>query len=176
MVKKNSKIQIVSKSDYAKLRGWKPSYVTKISRKGLTVEVDGKIDVAATDRRLAEAKDPARDPFRKKGKAMTPKSPRKAKGKSGEVTEDSTYHEARTERERWKAKASKLEYGRMEGKLVDVDQVRTEGFSQGRKVRDVIMNVPDRVSSILAAETDTRRVCDILRKALREAIEEVIHV
>lgn len=165
------KIKLLSKAEYAKYKGWGKPYITKLHQKGLIVEVDGKIDIAATDKRISEAQDPARDPFRKQvkgsSKAVTAKKPVKA----SKDTSDLSYHDARTLRERIKAKKEQVEYDLLIGKLVDSEDVKIAAFNRGRALRDSILNIPDRISPILAAETDTRKVHQILFKELRTALE-----
>lgn len=170
------KAKPISKSEYAKARGWNRSYITKLSKKGLLVEVDGKINVGATDKRIKEAQDPAREPFRKevKGNGKV-KATRKNTGPNQEAG-DLSYNQARTERERIKAKREKIEYDLLIGKMVDSEEVRIAAFNRGRALRDAIFNIPDRISPILAAETDPRKVHQILFKELRVALEEQSNV
>ena len=166
------KIKMATKSEYAKSKDWDPSYVTKLSKKGLLVEVDGKIDTDATDKRIKDAGDPARTPFKKqnkgKGRAMSTK---KAAGLTQD-TKDLSYNQARTERERIKAKREKVEYDTLIGKVVDSEEVRISAFSRARTLRDAMFNIPDRLASILAAETNPRKVHQILFKEIRTVLEE----
>ncbi len=166
------KVKLLSKSEYARLKGWHHTYITKLSKKGLLIEVDGKIDVAATDKRIKEAQDPAREPFRKEVKGK-----RKGKGKAvttgtDKDTQELSYHQARTERERIKAKREKVEYDLIIGKVVDSEEVRISAFNRARILRDAMFNIPDRIASILAAEVNPRKVHQILFKEIRTALEE----
>lgn len=167
-----TKVKLLSKSEYAKAKGWHHSYITKLSKKGMLVEVDGKIDVLATDKRLREAQDPARDHVRKQikgnGKVKAKRKNKRQDQSPGELS----YHQARTERERIKAKREQAEYDLFIGKLVDSEEVRISAFNRGRILRDNILNVPERIAPILAAETDPRKVHQILFKELRSALEE----
>lgn len=47
--------RLVSKSEYARIRGCTPAYVTKLLKEGRIYEVDGKIDPADADRRISAA-------------------------------------------------------------------------------------------------------------------------
>ena len=169
------KIKMATKSEYAKSKGWDPSYVTKLSKKGLLVEVDGKINTVATDKRIKEAQDPAREPFRKevkgKVKTKTKATTSKKDTKTGKDTQDLSYAQARTERERIKAKKEKVEYDLLIGKLVDSEEVRISAFNRARILRDAMFNIPDRISTILAAESNPRKVHQILLKEIRIALE-----
>lgn len=61
-----------------------------------------------------------------------------------------------------------------EKSLVSADGVRIAAFNKGRMVRDALLNIPDRVASILAKETDTNRIHEILTKEIRQIIEEIL--
>ncbi len=91
----------------------------------------------------------------------------------------SEYEAARTEKEIYRAKMAKLNYERMEGTLVLASAVRDQAFQTARTVRDGILAVPDRVSSLLAGEinatgkVDKTRVNEILGKELRQVLENL---
>ena len=171
------KVKLLSKSEYAKVRGCHHTYITKLSKKGLLVEVDGKIDTEATDKRIKEAQDPAREPFKKevkgkgKGKGKAKATTSKKDTQTGKDTQDLSYAQARTERERIKAKKEKVEYDLLIGKLVDSEEVRISAFNRARILRDAMFNIPDRISTILAAESNPRKVHQILFKEIRIALE-----
>ena len=173
-VKLRAKKKLVKKSEYAKIKGWSPSYVSKLCSKGLIVESDGLINVVATDKRIKEAQDPAREPFKKevKAKAKAKATTSKKDTQTGKDTQDLSYAQARTERERIKAKKEKVEYDMLMCKLVDSEEVRISAFNRARILRDVMFNIPDRISTILAAESNPRKVHQILFKEIRIVLEE----
>jgi len=80
------------------------------------------------------------------------------------------YEKARAKREEYKAKREKLEYERLKGTLVNGEQVNREAFNQGRQIRDAMLNIPDRIASMIAAEPDQDVVHEILTKEIREAL------
>jgi len=84
-----------------------------------------------------------------------------------------TFHEARTLTQRYKAALLKLELDEKTGRLADVEAINTEVFNKARAVRDTILNIPDRISPILAAESDPARVSQLLEIELTGALEEL---
>jgi hypothetical protein len=88
-------------------------------------------------------------------------------------TADMSFHDARTLAQRYKAALLKLELDERTGCLVDAEQVRMAAFNLARTVRDAILNIPDRIAPILAAERDEGRVAEILTQELRSALEEL---
>lgn len=70
------------------------------------------------------------------------------------------------------AKLAELEYKKQVGARVSIDEVKKEAFSLARRVRESLMNIPDRLAAELAGETDPTkihlRLSDELHKALTE--------
>ena len=82
-----------------------------------------------------------------------------------------SFAEAQARERHFKAKLAELEYEERAGKLVEVEKVEAEAFRIGQQVRDAILNVPSRLSGIVAAESDQRKVHDLLERELRQALE-----
>lgn len=84
-----------------------------------------------------------------------------------------SFHEARTLSQRVKAVLLKIDLEERTGKLVESAAVRTAAFNTARTLRDALMNIPDRISVILAAETDQSKVSALLAKEIRQALDEL---
>lgn len=156
------KTKLISQAEYARQRNVNRSHITRLIKKGVITLVKGRIDPLQADKQLQAAKDPARDGLKKSD----------SKVKKGE----SSYWKARTEREEIRAKRERLEYEKAIGKILDAEDVCLAAFNRGRALRDAIFNLPDRLSPLLAAESDSRKVNQILWKELRAALEEQSHV
>lgn len=59
------------------------------------------------------------------------------------------------------------------GELVPIDEVRSTFYAKGRIVRDGILNIPDRISSLLATIDDASQIHEILTQELRTVLEEL---
>lgn len=70
----------------------------------------------------------------------------------------------------YEAKLAELEYKKKASELVDAQEVREKSFSLGRQLRDAILQVPDRISSQLAAESNPTRVHQLLMDELTIAL------
>ena len=57
------------------------------------------------------------------------------------------------------------------GKYVDADDVKVAAFNKAREVRDSLLNIPERLAAVLAAESDERRVHQIMVDEIRSALE-----
>jgi hypothetical protein len=64
-----------------------------------------------------------------------------------------------------------LELDQKTGRLVDAEQIKIAAFNKGRAVRDAILNIPDRISPILAAESDQITIGQIMTTELKQALE-----
>jgi hypothetical protein len=53
---------------------------------------------------------------------------------------------------------------------VDADAVRVAAFNKARTTRDTLLNIPDRLSGVLAAESDARRVHALLSAEMRQML------
>ena len=75
-------------------------------------------------------------------------------------------------RENYLARLAKIEFEERSGKLVSRDEVQVAAFNKFRTFRDGMLNIPDRVAAVLAAESDPARVHEILATEIRKALLE----
>lgn len=69
-----------------------------------------------------------------------------------------SFAQSRALREAYNARLAKLEFEERSGKLVDIDQLRIEAFKIHRRVRDSILNIPDRCAPQLATMSDVAEI------------------
>lgn len=81
------------------------------------------------------------------------------------------YLAARAKREGFQAKTAELEYLKAIGELVPAGEAREVAFRRYRTLRDKMLNIPERVASVIAAERDPARV----HKVLTDEIKRVLH-
>ncbi len=60
----------------------------------------------------------------------------------------------------------------MAAKFVDADEIEAVAF-RARVVRDSLLDIPDRLAAVLAAESDSRKVHALLSAEIRQALEEL---
>ena len=68
-------------------------------------------------------------------------------------------------------KMSEISLLKEQGAYLLVRDVKDAAFARARNLRDALLNIPDRISSILAAETDHDRTREILTAEIRQALE-----
>jgi hypothetical protein len=82
------------------------------------------------------------------------------------------YSKARAVRESYLARMAKMDFEERSGKLVNRDEVQVAAFGRFRALRDGMLNIPDRLAAVLAAESDAARVHDLLSTEIRKALQE----
>jgi phage terminase Nu1 subunit (DNA packaging protein) len=88
---------------------------------------------------------------------------------AGDDDEVGPYAEAKAKDRHFKALLSELEYRKRIGELVERSAVEAEAFRIGRQVRDTQKNIPARLCDILAAETDKRKIYEILEAEITKS-------
>lgn len=80
---------------------------------------------------------------------------------------------ARIMREAFRAKMAKMEYEEKAGKLTEASKVREDAYRAGRMLRDALLGIPDRQADVLAAETEPRKVRQLLMDELEAILSEL---
>lgn len=96
-----------------------------------------------------------------------------ADGGPGKKENKSRYNAARTLDAEYAALLRKHEYQIETGVYVLAAEVQLAAYNLARTTRDAVLNVPDRVAPILAAEMDPRKVAELLTTELQQALEEL---
>jgi phage terminase Nu1 subunit (DNA packaging protein) len=78
----------------------------------------------------------------------------------------------KTEVER--GKLAELDRKQREGELVERSDVEEAAFSNARRVRDALMNIPARIASLYAAETDPQKIHQNLEDEIRTVLIDLI--
>jgi len=178
------KPEFVTQTEFAKRVGVSQARISALCSEGMlngATKVEGKrtlIDVNSGIKKLRASLDPTNDSkIRNVIGGGNPKK-KETQGdsggtRSGNVKPVIDFSQARTLNEQYKAAIRKLEYEEKTGKLVDAVRVREAAFSVGRRIRDAMMNLPDRLAAILAAENDEEKIRGHMNREIRVALEEL---
>ena len=163
----------VSLRAYSRHRGVSLRAVQKAIQSGrITTTAEGKIDIAAADARWDRNTAP------RPSSLPLPSARQQHPDLSEAIKTDTAvppgldYSRARAVRENYMARLAKIEFEERSGKLISRDEVKVAAFNRFRVFRDRMLNIPDRVAAVLAAEHDSRSVHDILSAEIRKALEE----
>ncbi len=172
---------LISQAEWARRNGFSRQYAHELVKKGTIVLDGGKINEETANVILAAIRDITREP--------------KVNGNSsnGHVAEnnldDSVVVDCepqleaaelskkllsvRIKNEEEKGKILEAKARTEAGQLVDADEVRKTAFDMARIARDSILNVPDRIASLLTSITDEKEMHTVLTKELRLALERL---
>lgn len=167
---------LVNSADFAASQGFSKQYVTTLVKRGvITRDKKGMIDPEAAAAALEAQRNPSK-PLRRRGRVGKPPlniSDSPGGGSSnGSLAVLMLKSRIKTEVER--GRIAELDRKEREGELVDRRKVEEAHFTQARNLRDAILNVPSRVSTLFAAETDPQRIHQDLEDELRRVLLDFI--
>ena len=161
---------LVSQAEYARQRGVSRQYVGQMVAKGIIKLTGRKVDTDQADAALAAIREPVRPERRGEAPAAVPDAPALPQMGSDLPT---LLLKTRIKSEVERAKLLEIKARVEAGKYVDADDVRVAAFNKARVVRDGLLNIPDRLSAVLATESDPARVHELLAAEIRTALEEL---
>ena len=83
------------------------------------------------------------------------------------------YHIARTLREAEEARMARIKREEMEGQLIRLEAVRSVAASTLAATREALLQLPARLSTVLAAEGSPARVHDLLQQEIHQALAQL---
>jgi hypothetical protein len=153
---------------YSRHRDCALSAVQKAIKTGrITVQPDGKIDAAQADIQWARNTEKHAPPVTQRGQQDDDDGGAMAGSFGG-----SQYTKARAVREHYQARLTKIEFEERVGKLVSKDEVEVAAFNKFRQFRDHMLNIPDRIAAMVAAESEAARCYEIIAIEIRKALNE----
>lgn len=152
--------ELLSQRMYARYRGVTHRAVQKAIRSGrIVAEPDGRIDPVRADAMWS---------------AMT--RPRGAEPTAADLEAAQARAKAMAILQHYRAKMEQLRYEVETGKLVPADKVRAEVFGLGRRTRDRMLGLPDRLAPRVTGLTDAAEIERLLTDEIRVACRELEEV
>ena len=161
---------LISQAEYARQRGVSRQYVGQMVAKGVIKLTGRKVDMDQANTALAAIREPVRSERRAEAPAAVPDVPALPRP-GGDLPTLLLKTRIKSEVER--AKLLEIKAKVEAGKYVDADDVKVAAFNKARVVRDALLNIPERLAAVLAAETDKQRVHGMLITEIRAACEEL---
>ena len=168
---------------YAKHRGVSLRAVQKAIKSGrIAARGDGRLDADVADADWARNTAPRPHPSSQPTKPAAPLQsaphhhhsdpPRREASDPPKLESGLEYARARAVRETYQARLAKIDFEERTEKLVSADEVRVTSFNRFRQFRDGMLNIPDRLAAVLAAEKNPRQVHELLATEIRKALTE----
>ena len=149
-------------AEWARRQGFSRQYVGKLIKLGKIKLTDGKIDEYIANAELENQRH-----F---------DLPQQRKGGGAYFVQDDLHKlfvKTKLKNEIEKGKLLEARVKAETGELVPIEEVRNSFFAKGRIVRDGILNIPNRISSLLATINDASKIHEILTQELRNVLEEL---
>jgi len=146
---------LVSQAEYARMKDVSKVYIGRLVKNGtITLDDSGKIDPDLADKQIENA---------------MPEGIGVKKKKSS--SKKSSFSEAKTHEKRIQVSLLELSYQEKAGELVKAKDVEVAAFSEARKLRDNMLNIPDRISALVAAEDDENVVRQIITDEIEKGLQ-----
>jgi hypothetical protein len=139
-------------------QGPAPTYLSKEDKKR---DEEERRKLGIIDQAAEANRDQAGDPGAPSGPAAGP-------GPKATI-----YSEARANSELYKSKMAELDYKVKSGELVSIEKAKDLFYNMAVLVKQNLLTIPDRISSILAAETDDRKIHTILIHEIKESLKQM---
>ena len=174
------KVELISLSAYARMRGVAKSAVSKAANEGRISLINGKIDPKVADVQWAQ-NSRARADSRKASDGLDLDD---AAGAAPEAVDEgvaaargkgSRYDNSRAHREEFAAKNQELEYQIKAGKYVDAAELEAEVFRRERMVRDAMLGMCSKAAPELATISDAFELELRLTAFVRTALKDLVN-
>lgn len=167
-----AQVKLVTMAEYARMREVSQAAVSKAVKEGRIVLIEGKIDPAVADvqwarntRARAGSGGPATDVIPSDAQSGAPTRPAE--------NSDNDYWTNRARREAAEADLAEMKREEQAERLISVDAVRSALATVLASTRDSLLQIPARVSPVLAAESDPAKVYDLVELELNQALAQL---
>ncbi|BET28535.1 hypothetical protein wCauA_05300 [Wolbachia endosymbiont of Carposina sasakii] len=150
----------ITQTEWAREIGVSKQYVCSLVKKGIVELEDGLIDREQANRAIETIRDPSQ-PLRRKNYS-----------ESGEKL-STMLLKTRIKNEMERGKLLEAKAKAEIGELVAVEEVKRDAFNVARVVRNNLLNIPNRVSALLASLSDTEKIHMALTEEITNSLQEL---
>jgi len=167
-------MELISQSQWAKRHGFSRQYASQLVKNGTVKNYNGKINPKQADRALESIRNPLIDQKRKSESQEEIRVAAPAVSSSGDSSDLSTLLlKTRIKNEIEKGKLLQARAQAETGELINAEQVKAAAFNKARVVRDGLLNIPDRLASVMVTCNDEKKAHEIMTKEIRMVLEEL---
>ncbi|MDN5248201.1 MAG: hypothetical protein QWI36_03640 [Wolbachia endosymbiont of Tyrophagus putrescentiae] len=161
-------MRLITQTEFAKEIGVSKQYVCYLVKQGIVELKNGLVDSEQANEALAMTRDPSQ-PLRRKG------GENYGNGKSRKSTNElaTMLLKTRIKNEVERGKLLEAKAKAEIGELVSIEEVKSEAFNTARVVRNNLLNIPDRVSALLASMDKAEKIHEKLAEEISNALEEL---
>ena len=169
----------MTKSEFARHVGFKPSYITDLNKQGrLVLDGKGRVLVEESIKLIADTKDPSKIAVAARHAAARgtelPEPPAAAEPPSAAALPESRdYQESRAKREYFAAEREAVAFRKEAGELVEASAVVSVVSDAATILRGKLESLPDLLAPQLIGLNDESRIRALLADYVEEALEGV---
>jgi len=154
-------VEKITQTEWAREIGVSKQYVCYLVKKGIVELEDGLINREQANEAVAAIRDPSQ--------------PLRRKNPENENTNNlsTMLLKTRIKNEMERGKLLEAKAKAEIGELVAVEEVKREAFNVARVVRNNLLNIPNRVSALLASLSDTEKIHMALTEEITNSLEEL---
>ncbi|KAB2977717.1 MULTISPECIES: hypothetical protein [unclassified Wolbachia] len=151
----------ITQTEWAREIGVSKQYVCYLVKKGIVKLEDGLVSREQANEAVAAIRDPSQ--------------PLRRKNPENENTSNlsTMLLKTRIKNEMERGKLLEAKAKAEIGELVAVEEVKNEAFNVARVVRNNLLNIPNRVSALLASLSDTEKIHMALTEEITNSLEEL---
>ncbi|WP_353286466.1 hypothetical protein [Wolbachia endosymbiont (group A) of Crataerina pallida] len=150
----------ITQTEWAREIGVSKQYVCYLVKKGIVELEDGLINREQANEAVAAIRDPSQ-PLRRKNYS-----------ENGEKL-STMLLKTRIKNEMERGKLLEAKAKAEIGELVAVEEVKRDAFNVARVVRNNLLNIPNRVSALLASLSDTEKIHMALTEEITNSLQEL---
>lgn len=152
---------LITQAEWAREQEFSKQYVCHLVKQGIVELKDGLVDREQANEALQAIRNPSQPLRRKSGGG----------GGSNELSTMLLKTRIKNEIERGKLLEAKAKAEI--GELVSIEEVKTEAFNTARVVRNNLLNIPDRVSALLASISNAEKIHELLTEEISSSLNEL---
>ncbi len=155
---------LISQAEWARRQGFSKQYAAKLIKQGKIHLIDGMIDEYTANAELEMRRNID--------------LPRQRKGGGSYFVRDDMHNllvKTKLKNEIEKGKLIEAEVKEKLGELISVSEVKKVFYAKAKAVREGIMNIPDRLATLLVTIRDPQEMHRVLSQELRQVLEELSH-
>lgn len=158
-----STVKLVSQAEYARQRGCTEGAVRRAVRDGRITLIEGKIDPVAADAQW-QRNTRVRAGSRPTDDTNLTSAGKPAPRQQAEDEGDGSYWQSRARREKAEAETAELKLAELRGELVRAADVKAAHAKRLAGLREALLQIPSRLSAVMAAESDQARCFDAIQR------------
>ena len=172
------KAELVTSAEFAKRMNLSRNMVSRAKAQGVfegaLVDQPGKKRKLLTYKLAVKYYNSRLDPAFRKARQTPQKKAKGGNGKPAKASGEKSFADARADVERLKADELRFKSEERKGLWVKKADVADKAFRAARLMRDSLLNIPARISALVASESEQSQCYRIVHDEIKQALDEFV--